>query len=734
MIGSQASAEGRRTGIREALRFINQHKMIILAPTVLIGGVAWMIAVATPPLYTAYAALALDVRKVQVVEKEVVPRLSQEGSAIRTELDVMSSSSLNEPVVDRLNLTADPDVLRDAGAVHSVPEDIAKLIKQIPGRFFPDIAAPATNDDKIPNLTRSQLTGWLVGNLKVSNDGKSFTVRVSFTAKNPLVAARMANAIAENYLDDQVQTKAAETKKASEWLGRQLIKIRQELEASEAAVDDYRRESGLLQVKGATIPAERLGDLNTQLSDARTERMKAEVKLQTARESGPETLPEFVASPTIQALRKELTQINSDFIENRDHSTFYKLNVLESRAAALRKQMNQEMNRILASLASELQVARKREGELEQSFKEMEAKLGAAAHSGVGLVQLQREADANRSIYETFLARYKQTMEQQSLAAPDARLISKAEPPGAPIYPNMSRFLLIGAFGGLALGGALAFLREGFDRRIRHASGVETVTGIPVLGFLPKVSRWRGLQPQDYPISDPHSRFCVALARIRTALRAPNSSDLKQIILVTSAQPGDGKTSFCTGLARSLAKSRMRVLVIDADPYRSRVATAFGASTVPAAMDPISDRPARLGDIVQTDTQSTAQFIAAPSPDDLQFLLHTGQFTKLLDEARQAYDIVIIDTPPVMTSADAAVIGRFADVLLFVARCGWTSWDEMTAAIGFLRLCRIRLDGIVMMGVDHGSSRYGQLAGYDTMPSDYQLTRPPSDQKLTQME
>src|SRR5439155_931422 len=175
----------------------------------------------------------------------------------------------------------------------------------------------------------------------------------------------------------------------------------------------------------------------------------------------------------------------------------------------------------LAGLASEVEVARKRESQLAQSFQEMESQLGDAAHSGVRLIQLQREADANRSIYETFLARYKQAMEQESLAMPDARLISRAVPPEDPVYPNKLRYLLIGVVGGLAIGGALAFLREGFDRRIRQASDIESVTGIPVFGLLPKVSRWRGRQPQDYPITDPYSRFCAALARVNAALLAP---------------------------------------------------------------------------------------------------------------------------------------------------------------------------------------------------------------------
>jgi polysaccharide biosynthesis transport protein len=736
MIGSPSiSEEGAGNGIREFVRVLNRRKIIILAPTLLLAGIAWTIASVTVPRFAATAALTLNVGKVQIVEREVVSRLPLESSTLRSELDVIRSRSLNEEVIVKLGLASDPAVAREAHAWLSPWPYAARGMRDAVSRLFPAIVGkdPASTSDAVPMVTQSQLTDWLVGNLNVSNDGRSLTIVVSFTSESPERAAQIANAIAQTYLDDQVLAKNRATMKASDWLGEEVTKIRQQLEISEAAVDDFRRKSGLLPVKGGTIPAERLGDLNAQLSNARAERMRAELRLQAAQETDLEILPDIVASPTIQRLRKDLGEVNLSIFEIRAHSPSYKLTDLEARAAMLQTAIKEETKRIIATLSSEVQLARKKEAELTHSFQEMETQLGDAAHSSVRLIQLEREAAANRSIYETFLARYKQTAEQESLSVPDARLISRAEPPEAPIYPNMLRFLLLGTVGGLAIGGALAFARESFDQRIRQASAIESATGIPVFGLLPKVSRWRRLQPQDYPVEDPHSRFGTALTRVHTALRAPQSPGRKQIILVTSAQPGDGKTSFCTSLARSLAKGRMRVLVIDADPYRSQIATAFGASSCPA-FGPIVEHRVRLGDLVQKDAKSAAHFIAAPNPDDLQLLLNSGGFTTLLEEARQDYDVVIIDTPPVMTRADAAVIGRFVDIRLLVVRWARTSWDQMTAAVGFLRLCRVGLDGIVMVGVDPGSARYGQLASFDTAPSDNQFIGPPSDRRLTEAE
>lgn len=279
-----------------------------------------------------------------------------------------------------------------------------------------------------------------------------------------------------------------------------MEEIRKELEKSEAAVDDFRRKSGLLQVKGETIPAERAAELNTQLGQARAERLRAEINLQVAQQAGAERLPDALATKRLEKLREELGHINLGLTELGDHGAFYKIKDINAQAAVIRSQMNEEMNRIVAGLSSEVIAARQKEIQLDQSFHVTEGQLGDAGHSNLQLVQLQREADANRSIYETFLTRYKHTLQQESLAVPDARLISQAVPPEEPVYPNIMRFALLGTFGGLAIGGGLAFMREGLDRRIRHASQVETATGIPVFGFVPKVSRWRGRRPQDYPV------------------------------------------------------------------------------------------------------------------------------------------------------------------------------------------------------------------------------------------
>ena len=344
MIELRAPTPGGLSGIREVIRFVNRQKLIIFVPAVLLAGVVWTIASVTVPRYIATAALTLDVGKVQFVEHEVISPLPLENSTLRSELDVIHSRSLNDEVGVLLGLRSDSAVAREVVAwqPRSWWPDIAR-VRHALSRFFPRIVG----EDPVitPAITQAQLTDWLVGNLNVSNDGRSLTILVSFTSQSPEWAAQIANEVAKTYLDDQVSTKTRAITKAAGWLGERVDEIRQQLEKSEAAVDDFRRKSGLLEVgRGATIPAARLADLNAQLSTARSERMRAEVNLQIARESDPQTLPDILASPLVQQLRRELGQINLEVTDLQDHGALYKVNDFQARAAALRVQMNAEMS------------------------------------------------------------------------------------------------------------------------------------------------------------------------------------------------------------------------------------------------------------------------------------------------------------------------------------------------------------------------------------------------------
>src|SRR5438034_8112946 len=204
MIDSRAPTQGRSTGTRELLRVVNRRKFIILATMVLVTGIAWAMASVTAPRFTATAAVTLGVGKLHIVDREIVTRLPLESSTLRSEIDIMRSRALNEEVVVQLGLGSDPGVAREASAWRSPWPELAHIMLNKLGRVFPGIVwnDPADAVDTLPTSTRPQLVDWLIGNLIVSNDGRSLTIVVSFTSENPERAALIANAVAQTYLDD----------------------------------------------------------------------------------------------------------------------------------------------------------------------------------------------------------------------------------------------------------------------------------------------------------------------------------------------------------------------------------------------------------------------------------------------------------------------------------------------------------------------------------------------------
>ena len=688
---------------------------------------AWFVASAKPPQYVAEAVLALDSRKVQVIETDaVVSRLPQDAAALRTELDVLSSRSMAERVADRLDLVQEDRFLRELSLPHSswrqilailrpatARESVAKGPDQggLDGEAAGEPAGNLENDGQQPPISRAVAVDWLLGGLRVTNDGRSLTISVSFQSQDPELAARIANSYAESYLDDQVEMKLRATRDASAWLSQRLADMRQKLEASEAAVQQFQHEAGLTETNGITIAGQQLIELNSQLIAARAERTQAESRMRMATElartgRAVADLSDVIDSTAVQALRTQLYEVQTKLDEQRNHwrgpIQASSTTTLESQKASLTRQINDEIARVVASLKNEAEAAREKETELEAALQATENRFGASGVNVVRLNQLQREADANRSIYESFLKRYKETIEQEALATPDARLISSAQRPGVPAGPKRLPILILGLVGGAVVSGTLALLREWLDRGVRRMSELEEMTGAPVVGVLPRKVKWKiasenKLRSRSRP-ELPCSQVADALHRLQLALHLSRGSRSgPKVMMVTSATLGEGKTWFSSSLARSLANSGLQVLVIDIHGRQSDPGT-LRDDDVRGSLADVVDGRLSLEEAVSIDPVSGVHALGGMG-EPLQGRLQRDLigFRTVINRARVDYDAVIVDTP---TVADAAVVGSLTDANLLLVRWGMTSRDAIRSALRFLRLCDVPIDGVIMTDVD----------------------------------
>lgn len=719
--------------VRDFSRLVRRHKLLVLLPMLAGAMVGYLIFVNTPSRYVATAVVALDVRKITVVPIEmVISGLPQESPALRTEIDVLGSRSMAERVIERLGTDALAPLLEEkpssglAAALTTVTGTLAGELRDLAraalGRTPPAAlaAAPAAAPPPTEEEKHQALVSSLIGGLLISNDGRSYTIHISFTANDPAFAARIANSYAEAYFAHQTTLELNAVRMASEWLGNKVDEMRNTLEAAEQAVELFKQKAGLLEVDGTSIDDRRLDALSVELVRARGQVAEARARLETAAGLAQEfeglaSFSEVLSSPIILALREQQARLlrEQEALQDAGAMKSGRLPAIGSELRALDGQIRLEVDRVIESLRNEVHVAEHRQQQLEAAVRQQIAASGEADHATIHLNQLQREADASGALYESFLNRYKAIIEQEDLAGPEAQLISRAQPPMSKATPTLLPLLAFGIFVGAATGIGAAYLNEHFDDRVWSAASLEERCGVPVLGVLPwrgwlATHRWLAGLRQHWPFERPAcGGYDLSLQRLQAVLKMSPISRNPKIITLTSAVRGEGKSFVAVALARAFAATGESVLLLGADLHRPalserlRVKPGFHWEEVVAGEK-------SLDDILQHDQESNVDIIAAsPSHIGAMALFGSPAFEALITALRGRYDRIIIDTPPVSAFADAAMLGTFADVTLLVVRWRGTTHTAVVEALKQMELYSVPASGIVLNQVDvRSSARY----------------------------
>jgi capsular exopolysaccharide synthesis family protein len=354
---------------------------------------------------------------------------------------------------------------------------------------------------------------------------------------------------------------------------------------------------------------------------------------------------------------------------------------------------------------------RTREASLRESLNQLQKSTGVQGQDEVTLRQLEREAEANRTLYENFLTRFKQTSAQEDMQQADAHIVADAQVPATPSFPRKSMLTMLALMLSLMAGVVLAFLLERLDNGFRDPDQIERLTGVPFMGLVPAIVG----RAQDIVVQKPVSSYSEAIRSVRAALNFTNVDNPPKVVLVTSSVPKEGKSVFATSLARSVARSGGRSLIIDCD---LRHPTQAGLLSAPKSLGLLSYfsegvDPARL---IQVDEMSHVHYLpvweGATNPQDL---LGSQQMKSLLDGLRDKYDLIVLDAPPVLAVSDALVISHIADATLFLIRWAETPRQVVLGAIKLLKTQGAGLSGFVLSRVDvrqHAKYGYGDVGYY----------------------
>jgi succinoglycan biosynthesis transport protein ExoP len=722
----------------EWLRLLNRRKALIIGAGLLAVALMALIIAQATPMYKASSRIMLDTRTFKVVSTEAalsgVDTLNM--GAIQSELEVIQSEFLIGRVVDRLGLATNPEFngTKPPGFLDSSLAPIRELwhsgiasLLAPPQAKAPQSAprpARGRTDDSDPG--RRAAIGTVAGHLSVTLLGRTFVILITVESTDGTMSARIANAIAEVYLADQVDNKNEANRRATEWLEERLAELRRNLQVAEEAVATYRRDKGLAGSPEGVVSTQTLSDLNSRYINAKTRRIEKESRLVALSKASLNpnevaNIAEVASNAGLSTLRQQESDLNRRIAE---YQTVYgpqhpKVVQAQAELASVRGRFLAATQSITLAIRAELDAAKSEEEELRTQVERSSVMVGATSQYEAELKQLEREAQSNRALYESFLNRFKELREQQDIQRADARILAYAWPSGSPSSPQYKTGLFAAFLIGCLLGMAGAVAAEKLDRVFRSASQVEKATGVAVLGMVPLVKGSAGLRANivTQVLDRTTSSAAEAMRAVFTAISLSNLDRPARVIAITSSTPAEGKTTFAAALGGLLTKmnASRRVLLVDLDLRQAKLAVALGLKERGGTIDEYLMGTKTLDECIRRHDVSGVDYICARADTpNAPEILESHAMKAALATFADRYDLVILDSPPVMAVSDARIIAQLADYTIFIVHWAKTPRDVVKSAVSALLGVTDRV-GIVINKVNlakHALYEYGDYGDY----------------------
>jgi succinoglycan biosynthesis transport protein ExoP len=713
--------QGQELPFMEYLQVLWYRKKLILAITIFVAVVGWIHVNQIRSMYTATSTLMLGVQKPQAVDIETAWTGDYWGDRVLAEMEVLRSRGLARKVAEQLNLQNYPefnaslrepeesffDFLQYLDPRRWVPQSWKDAVKEAVGqetRVDP-VTDPPTETD-IEEQRMNAAANMLMGKVTIGEIEFAGVVTISVSSWDSRMAARIANQYPEAYILDQLESRFEATEKANAWLSDQLQELEAKVRDSERAVEIFREQHGLTEVSGGGLLDRQLSELNSQLIVAQAELAETEARLEQIRllnvgnTNRLATMTEVLSSPMIQQLRSQELEVLARQSELSLEFGPKHPRMLQAQAelSEIRERIELEVANLIGGLENEADFARARIAQLQAGIREVQGEFSEA----------KREAAANRALFETFLTRFKETSSTQGMETSDARVLSEAEVPGGPSYPNRRRKLMtIIMMGFLAACGLVLGLNI-LNAGLRSPEQVQQALGEYVLGLVPTVPAKSPMY--DYVLEKPQSGVVEALNSLKFSLALSDPDIEIKALQVTSSVPEEGKTSLALSLARVEAASGKKVILIDGDLRRSSIEKKLGLERGHKGLsDLVVAGDVELDDYIVRDEKGDMDILPIGTAEyaNAGDIFSSHRMSYILEQLKEVYDLVIVDAPPVMAVADARIIGRLVDKTLFVVRWDKTPGKVARAALEQMRRAGTEVAGIVLQQVN--LERYGRF-------------------------
>ncbi len=668
----------------------------IVATCVAAGLVTLMLS---PSLYTAQAQIEISREQKNVTN---VQSLDSNEAAYSeefydTQYQLLRAGSLAERVARSLKLADSADFF----AAHGV---------ELPASQGPLTAAERKSRE-------SWAAGLLMGNVRVDPIRNSSLVNISYTCRSPDWAARIANAWPQGYIAATMDRGLASTADARSFLEGRLEDLRARLARSERDLIGFARARNIVTLGAVrdgngktsepqTLVAQDLAALNTALIAARTERISAESR---ARTPAMENTAEVLQSGTIASMRARRTEVSAEYARLlvQFEPGYPAARALKAQMDSLDAAIGREIGRVQGSRRANYSEAVKRENELASQVARLKSQFDQQQHDTIQYNVYQREVDTNRQLYDALLQRYKEIGLSGSVGATNIAMVDPARAPGGPSAPRLSSFLTMALLAGLALSIAAIFGLEQIDNGVRRPEDIEHFFKLPLLGNVPKVGGDVLAQ-----LDDPKSQIFESFQSARAVLSFASSRGLPRTLLVTSARPGEGKSTTAFALAMAVARSGKRVLLIDADMRSPSIHRMIGGKNDRGFSNLITGGDVSAETIVETSVNRLSVLAAGPKPPSSAELLNVEHLQDVFGALLQRFDYLLIDGPPVLAMADAPILAAAVEGTVFVIEAEKTPVRAARHALERLRLVNAHVVGALVTKIDYHQLGYGYGYGY----------------------
>ncbi len=684
------------TPIQAALRY----KWFILVFAAVVTALATFIFAQLPVSYEASASLMVDARKLRVTDGTSVlsdPTLTIEQ--LHTVMEQMHSPRVAEDVVQQLDLLHNPAFCAKTTFSGRLQASLAGLVGKAPAAN-----APACD------MTASDATDKLLAAVSASNDGKSYIIKVIADASTSELATQIANTYAQAFVVEQRRMVSDTTDQASAWLKTYLGTLKTQVQQADDAVEAYQQHNQLTPLRqGETVITQRLGDLNAQLGEVTgqlSEKAAAQHQSQTGGGGSNASSPLVLASPLIAGLiqRQADLQAQQAELSSRFGDNYPSVQAANGQLARLRQAIRTETGKISAGLNEEVAALNARKAQLTAEVQELQSQSGVQGGQNVRLQSLVREAESERKLYESLETRLHEVDAEQHMQWPESSVVVGARRPISPAFPRI-KMMSVGVFlVAIGIGSGIAFALAMMARTFRDVDQVEGETGVRVLGLFPQPPR--RATAREMVSSRPGSlqaetvHYTLAnLIRGRDAMR-PSSGGW--VIMVSSAVPGEGKSSLAAALGQAAVRLGMSAALLEGDVRAEAVRGRRAKPGEPEIVGPDLGGPAMPGQAISKVVDRSFLHVLSLRAlvPGVTRLTGSSEIATIIRNLQAQYEVVIIDTPPVLAVPDALSLAALVDDTVLVVDWRTTPRRLVMAAVKVLMRANMEITGIVLSKVN----------------------------------